>query len=887
MNGVPDTPDTHGVSKAGEESDLLRQALSAYSVARTDPAAAVSYVGPLVAAAEREPDPEALVVALRAAAWAAREMQDSEPAQRYINRAARVARVAGLTTRCAEALVDRAAIAMEAGRSRAAVHDLSEAEAMFDGDVPAEWFKLTAVRHQNCGRLTEAAAIYRRLLQQPGLQARDEASAANNLALIACEIGNPSEALKLIARARGAAEAAGPATHAYATLGQAWVTAKTGRLPDSVGLFAEAEKLFATADLPAGVLHVEFADVMIELRLLPEAREAAYRAADELEAAGVRLMQAEAQLMCARTSLLAGRPAEAEVVAERALRSFRQQQRIGWAAQAALVEVDARRATDTVRAHDLVTARRAARALDRLGLVAEAVQGHLTAGQLAIHHGRREWALLSLDRAQVRARRGPVGVRLHGRLAAAIAASLRADQDTAMRHCREGLNDLDRHRDRLGSSELRARASAHGDALGGLGLGLLVRSADPPRVLKWMERTRAAALTSAYPSSVRPADSDADLAELHELQDQLDRDPQAPAEMREARTDVEERLRRGTWTRSSAPSTHSARPTFGELRERIGDRVLVEFAVSDGWVVAVVLSHGPARLVTVCRLAECSAQVERIFFSLRSLSLGLSTRSTSSHLQGVRERVRHLRRLLIEPLEIPSDRELVVVPVGILQRVPWVALHDAPVSLGPSASLWAVTRERVAAASPGSGSQMVLVAGPDLPGAMSEVETLARLHPDPRVLCPPDSTVEAVVEAVRGSSTAHFACHGRMRADNPVFSGLRLSDGLLTVQELELRELAPYRVLLSACEAGSDLAVPGNETIGFVSALMARGTAGVLGSLLLAPDIETGGLMERVHRQLLGGATLAVALHAAREDLDLADPPDLVNWCGLTVFGAA
>jgi CHAT domain-containing protein len=135
--------------------------------------------------------------------------------------------------------------------------------------------------------------------------------------------------------------------------------------------------------------------------------------------------------------------------------------------------------------------------------------------------------------------------------------------------------------------------------------------------------------------------------------------------------------------------------------------------------------------------------------------------------------------------------------------------------------------------------------------------------------------------------TAHFACHGKVRADNPMFSGLLLSDGHLTVQELELRDLAPYRVILAACEASADIAYAGGELLGFVSALIARGTAGVLGSSQLVPDEPTARFMLRVHEQLQDDVTLAAALHGARGSLDVDDPADLVNWCGFTAYGAA
>jgi hypothetical protein len=45
--------------------------------------------------------------------------------------------------------------------------------------------------------------------------------------------------------------------------------------------------------------------------------------------------------------------------------------------------------------------------------------------------------------------------------------------------------------------------------------------------------------------------------------------------------------------------------------------------------------------------------------------------------------------------------------------------------------------------------------------------------------------------------------------------------------------------------------------------------------------------MTAVHRRLFGGATLARALHEARESQDTADPGSFVNWCTFNAHGAA
>ena len=165
------------------------------------------------------------------------------------------------------------------------------------------------------------------------------------------------------------------------------------------------------------------------------------------------------------------------------------------------------------------------------------------------------------------------------------------------------------------------------------------------------------------------------------------------------------------------------------------------------------------------------------------------------------------------------------------------------------------------AATPHQGTT-VLVAGPGLPGAVREVEALRALHPDALVLAPPDSSVDRVTAALAGADLVHLACHCVLRADNPAFSALRLGDGPLSVHEIDLRGLAPRRVVLAACDSAADVAYEGDEMLGFVSALLARGTTALVASVVPVPDLDAVPLMVALHEQL--GRGVAVGTGPAR-----------------------
>ena len=93
-----------------------------------------------------------------------------------------------------------------------------------------------------------------------------------------------------------------------------------------------------------------------------------------------------------------------------------------------------------------------------------------------------------------------------------------------------------------------------------------------------------------------------------------------------------------------------------------------------------------------------------------------------------------------------------------------------------------------------------------------------------------------------------------------------MADGPLTVHDLERLRVAPYRLVLSACESGVLAPVGADELLGLASALFSIGTAGLVCSIAEVNDDATAALMLDLHDHLTSDAHggLAGALLAAR-----------------------
>ncbi|ROP27794.1 CHAT domain-containing protein [Couchioplanes caeruleus] len=828
---------------------------------------------------------DAHLVALRAVAWARHARLDNEGARELLDGGVRTARRHGLARRLGELLVTRAVALHELGRHDAAARDLRRAEPLIEpADRPDLRLQLAVLDH-NRGRVVAAAQAYRELLADPECPPIVLVKAANNLANAQTLLGCPQEALEHLDRAAVLARDLGPQLPAVIADSRAWATFHAGRLAESVRHFEEAGRLHAAAGLPLGEHRLEYADVLRDLRLLDEAMAAARSAAADFDRHGARLMAAEARLRVAGLALELGDPATALAEAQAAGRDFRRQRRPAWTARATVTEAEALAARDGYTSEVLRRLCTAAATLRDQGLRAEAAYGHLAAGRAALALGRLAPARAELTAVSEIAEGQSLLVRLRGRVARVLLAEAEGSGDV-LRECARGLRDLARHRAALPSLELRVLASGHGTELGEAGLRHLLPAGSPSRILEWLERTRAAALLRVHPPATGV---DSDVIALRGIAQELRvarlERGEEPAALLARQSALEARIRRRSWTREET-GTVAANPARGaELRRALDGEWLVEYAVTGDRLLAVVVEPRRLRLVELGAAEPIRQEAAALMFGLRRLLHG--TRFAALALGAATEAVDALAGLLVAPVGVPADVPLVVVPSARIPGVPWSALHPAPVTVTPSAALWARARRTPPKGPPDADgrARVAVVAGPDLPCALDEAQAVAAVHPEARTLLPPESTVDATVELIRDADLAHLACHGLFRSDSPLFSALELSDGRLTLYEMLARGVAPHRVVLASCDSGAQRAYGGDEVVGLVGAMMAQGSAGIAATDLPIPDGASAACMAVLHERIARGDSLATAVWHARQALSGGGPEEYVAWCGLTAFG--
>jgi CHAT domain-containing protein len=185
-------------------------------------------------------------------------------------------------------------------------------------------------------------------------------------------------------------------------------------------------------------------------------------------------------------------------------------------------------------------------------------------------------------------------------------------------------------------------------------------------------------------------------------------------------------------------------------------------------------------------------------------------------------------------------------------------LRGRPVTVAPSAAVWFHARRSHKASS--AQTSPLLVAGPHLTHASTEVRAIAKVYTDATVLEGADATVAATLGQIPSHAVVHIAAHGHHEPENVLFSRLDLVDGPLMAYDLEQLDAAPAQVVLPACDVGRPAVRSGDELLGFTAALLYMGSRTVVSCVNRVLDDSAVEIMTAYHRGLTAGHSPARAL---------------------------
>src|SRR5579871_2871744 len=322
------------------------------------------------------------------------------------------------------------------------------------------------------------------------------------------------------------------------------------------------------------------------------------------------------------------------------------------------------------------------------------------------------------------------------------------------------------------------------------------------------------------------------------------------------------------------------------------DEHLVEFVTVGDEVLAFIVSRENFQSVRcLASKSEVEAHINRLRFQWSKFGpIEHDDRFQSQLTSSTHCVLQTLYELLLEPLEgYLSLQKLTIIPHGLLHAVPFHALYDGnryaldrwEFAYAPSAAVWQACRLRGETES--EQSFVVGVSDEGITCVRDEVAALRKLLPEASLFEDEAATLDCIPNDGQ-YRYLHFATHAIFRRDNPLFSGLRLSDGWLIAHDLYRRRLECHLATLSACRTGLSSVVPGDELLGLVRGFLCAGARAVMVSLWAAHDAATAQLMQHVYSLLAKGVSRAAALRTAQQSLR-ARYPHPYYWAAFALVG--
>ncbi len=340
------------------------------------------------------------------------------------------------------------------------------------------------------------------------------------------------------------------------------------------------------------------------------------------------------------------------------------------------------------------------------------------------------------------------------------------------------------------------------------------------------------------------------------------------------------------------------------LNQIIGDRILVEYFVSEDQTVALVWAED--RGLEFVELAPPSAW--------RAALKAFRNQLLSPDAEFAPENARLLYDQLIAPLDIPNGRALTIIPDGDLYLLPFGALlvqNPAPASalkkwpwLASSNDVnyaFSVQLIDFARKQRGRGNGRALALAPvarleandviprqlELPATLRTLRHLAGLFPTDTLV-----NTAANAQAFRDHADAYSLLHLGTHAYLEDGGSFLLHDGgqsRYTSEQLAGHNFQADLVVIGACETGLGETLHGEGVASLGRAFARRGAPGITMSLWSINDGTTAELLNGMYNGLVAGTGPSAALSAAGERYleDVTNPVfgHPYYWAGLVYYG--
>ncbi len=267
--------------------------------------------------------------------------------------------------------------------------------------------------------------------------------------------------------------------------------------------------------------------------------------------------------------------------------------------------------------------------------------------------------------------------------------------------------------------------------------------------------------------------------------------------------------------------------------------------------------------------------VQQFNFQISKFHLGTRFRERHRRLlqSGIDLVLQQFYQLLIAPIAglLENADHIVVVPHQQLRNLPFHAFFDGKryllESYGISYAISATFHQMVCQRQLTGPFAPPLILGLNdqlIQQAESEAAVVGQIFPTAELYCGAAATAQSLFAAKAPRSFIHLATHGLFRADNPIFSALKLADGWLTLQDLAALQHSAPLITLSACDTGRSEYSLIDPLADFYHSFFRAGAQSLVVSLWSLDDQAAIHTMSIFYQELQRGQSAYAALRKAQ-----------------------
>ena len=334
--------------------------------------------------------------------------------------------------------------------------------------------------------------------------------------------------------------------------------------------------------------------------------------------------------------------------------------------------------------------------------------------------------------------------------------------------------------------------------------------------------------------------------------------------------------------------------TVEEIRSALSpESALLEYFQIRDHLIVVLLNHDALEIVPIATLSKVNDLIARLHFQLSKFKLSADYIAAfgKSLMETTLRHARELYDALLGPVRHRlRGNHLLIVPHGNLHSLPFQALFDGrqylidsfSISYAPSATVFRLCQTR--STNRNGGALVLGIPDAAAPVVLDEVRNVAQTIPQSELFLGEAASANLLRVKGQQSRLIHIATHGYFRQDNPMFSGIRLGDGILSLYDLYQMNLPAELVTLSGCATGLSVVADGDELLGLVRGLIHAGAQSALLTLWDVHDRSTAEFMASFYNHLSRRDDKATALRLAMLELRNRYPHPY-HWAPFQLIG--